>query len=440
MSEWRETEIGLIPKEWNYIPFKQVLAEPTRNGIYKSKEYHGTGIRVVNMKEIFAFDKLPNIEMSRIELTKSELEKASVHENDLLFARRSIVAEGAGKCTLILNQKEPLTFESSIIRVRPDQERANSEYIFYLFFSTFGKYLLRTILRQVAVSGITGTDLVNLKLPLPALQEQKKIAAVLSCLDAKIENLRKQNETLERIAQTLFKHWFIDFEFPNEKGEPYRSSGGAMQPSELGEIPAGWRVSPFETTFLISLRNGLTKPRQVRGRGFYMVNMGELFANKRIGDLEMDRVPLSEAEFQKSMLQTGDILFARQSLIREGAGQCSIITESSEKRTFEGHLIRCRIDPKKANSFYFFYHFWSCAGRFQIQALVEQVAAAGIRASDLAKLEVLIPPINLQNLFFSIIKPMEQSIALNLRQIQTLTKTRDTLLPKLMSGKLRLTK
>ncbi|NCS49825.1 MAG: hypothetical protein GPJ29_18345 [Microcystis aeruginosa BK11-02] len=219
MSEWKETEIGLIPENWNYIPLKQILSEPARNGIYKSKEYHGRGTKVVNMGEMFRFDKLPEIEMSRIELTPEELEKSFLTEGDLLFARRSLVAEGAGKCTLVLSQKEPLTFESSIIRIRPDKIKANSEYLFYLFSSKIGKYLLRTILRQVAVSGITGTDLVNIKIPLPLISEQKRIAAVLSCLDAKIENLRRQNETLENIAQTLFKHWFIDFEWEQVKAE-----------------------------------------------------------------------------------------------------------------------------------------------------------------------------------------------------------------------------
>jgi type I restriction enzyme S subunit len=61
-------------------------------------------------------------------------------------------------------------------------------------------------------------------------------------LSYKIENLRRQNETLEAIAQTLFKHWFVDFEFPNADGKPYKSSGGEMERSELGEIPADWRI------------------------------------------------------------------------------------------------------------------------------------------------------------------------------------------------------
>ena len=85
-------------------------------------------------------------------------------------------------------------------------------------------------------------DLKCILIPDLLLSEQKQIADILSCLDNKIDNLRRQNETLEKIAQTLFKHWFIDFEFPNDDGKPYKSSGGAMVASELGNIPEGWRV------------------------------------------------------------------------------------------------------------------------------------------------------------------------------------------------------
>jgi len=82
-------------------------------------------------------------------------------------------------------------------------------------------------------------------LNIPPIEEQKKIADVLSCLDEKIENLRRQNETLEAIAQTLFKHWFIDFEFPNTDGKPYKSSGGEMVDSAIGDIPEGWKIGRY---------------------------------------------------------------------------------------------------------------------------------------------------------------------------------------------------
>ena len=99
------------------------------------------------------------------------------------------------------------------------------------------------------VEHLNMSDIRGLKLPdIPPLEEQRAIASVLSCLDEKIDNLRKQNKTLEAIAQTLFKHWFIDFEFPNDDGKPYKSSGGEMVASELGEIPKDWTVGKIEDT------------------------------------------------------------------------------------------------------------------------------------------------------------------------------------------------
>ena len=85
-------------------------------------------------------------------------------------------------------------------------------------------------------------NLLSIPIFMPDREERLELTRLLNSLDRKIENLRKQNETLERIAQTLFKHWFVNFEFPKEVGKPYKSSGGEMMRSELGEIPAGWHV------------------------------------------------------------------------------------------------------------------------------------------------------------------------------------------------------
>ena len=89
---------------------------------------------------------------------------------------------------------------------------------------------------------ITYTELSNLEILLPSLKEQKTIANILSSLDDKIELNNKINKNLEELAQTLYKRWFVDFDFPNEEGEPYKSSGGEMVDSELGMIPRGWEV------------------------------------------------------------------------------------------------------------------------------------------------------------------------------------------------------
>jgi type I restriction enzyme, S subunit len=146
---------------------------------------------------------------------------------------------------------------------------------------------------------------------------------------------------------------------------------------------------PFEELFEIPLRNGLTKPKQVRGEGYKMVNMGELFAFPRIKNVPMDRVPLADKEKELSMLESGDLLFARQSLVREGAGECSIFIADESEVCFESHLIRCRLNKNIANPFFYYYFFRSKFGKQTIDAIIEQGAgASGIRGSDLAKLQV----------------------------------------------------
>jgi type I restriction enzyme S subunit len=93
-----------LPTGWHLMSFEKMLAEPVRNGIYKAKEFHGTGARVVNMGEIFAHDFISDQEMKRVELTDDARSKFGLKDGDLLFARRSLVLEGSGKCSLVINQ------------------------------------------------------------------------------------------------------------------------------------------------------------------------------------------------------------------------------------------------------------------------------------------------------------------------------------------------
>jgi len=148
-----------LPSSWRVVEFGEVLKGGTRNGIYKSKAFHGRGTKIVNMGELFAHPRLRAVEMRRVELTNVELSRSDIQPGDLLFARRSLVAEGAGKCSIVLETDEPTTFESSIIRARPDPKQASSLFLYYLFGSPFGVYSLGSILRHVAVAGITGSDL-----------------------------------------------------------------------------------------------------------------------------------------------------------------------------------------------------------------------------------------------------------------------------------------
>ena len=165
----KQTEMGTIPENWELLKFGDLLSEPTRNGIYKPKNFHGRGVKIINMGELFGYPRIAQQPMKRIDLTSSEVERFGVRKGDLLFARRSLVAEGAGKCSIVDQNGEARAFESSIIRARLDFEKCDPEFYFYFFRSQCGLHQLDTIRRQVAVAGITGSDLITLTVPVPPL-------------------------------------------------------------------------------------------------------------------------------------------------------------------------------------------------------------------------------------------------------------------------------
>lgn len=242
-----------LDAEWRTVRFNELLAEPVKNGVYKPKAFHGRGAKIVNMGELFAYPRLRPVPMRRLETSLTEIARFALRPGDLLFARRSLVAEGAGKCSIVLEVDEPTVFESSIIRARPDPRKAFPLYLYYYFNSRPGLQRLDTIRRQVAVAGITGTDLAALALTIPPIAEQQAIAHVLGTLDDKIELNARHSLTLERLLRAIFKSWFVDFDPVGESISPPTRPSNSLrglfpdrfEVSELGAIPAGWSFAPI---------------------------------------------------------------------------------------------------------------------------------------------------------------------------------------------------
>lgn len=179
-----------------------------------------------------------------------------------------------------------------------------------------------------------------------------------------------------------------------------------------------WPEIEFESLYDISSKNGLTRPARVRGQGYKMINMGELFGHDRIGSIDMELVPMNERELTNMLVEEGDLLFARQSLVLAGAGKCSIVMEVAEPTTFESHIIRVRLKKDIAASGFYYYYFKSPICR--IKSIVTQGVQAGIRGNDLKKLIVHVPPLVTQNNLAEVLTNYDDLIENNLRRIQLL--------------------
>lgn len=175
-------------------------------------------------------------------------------------------------------------------------------FIYYLLLANID--YLKSNANGSTFQELSGSVLKNLEFRIPSLETQKEIAHILGTLDDKIELNRRMNKTLEDIAQALFKHWFIDFEFPNEEGKPYKSSGGEMVDSELGPIPKGWKVGRIGDISL--LKNQIIDPKEcpdAKYIGLEHINGNEFTIN--------GYGKASDTISCKRVFNKGDILFGK---------------------------------------------------------------------------------------------------------------------------------
>ena len=419
------------------VPFAQLLEEPVRNGIYKKREFHGRGVKVVNMGELFANPRLRAVDMKRVELTESEQRRFGVQAGDLLFARRSLVAEGAGKCSVVLEANEFTTFESSIIRARPDPTKADSLFLYYYFNSPIGLHALDTIRRHVAVAGITGTDLAQLAVEMPPLAEQRAIARILGTLDDKIELNRRMNATLEAMARALFKSWFVDFDPVRAKMEG-RDTGlppdvAALFPdrlveSELGEIPEGWEVVPLPEMIEVnpprSLRKGEVAP---------YLDMANMPTRGHVPDTVIDRPFGSGMRFTN-----GDTLVARITPCLEN-GKTAYVDFLHHDRIGWGstEYIVMRPKPPLPNEFAYCLARSTGFREFAIQNMTGTSGRQRVPAQALSQFLLPSPPEPLAARFGKVVQPLFARASEAVRESRTFAALRDALLPKLVSGKLR---
>ena len=416
--------------EWRSIAFGHLLAEPVRNGIYKQKQFHGRGAKIVNMGELFAHPRLRAVPMKRVELSDSESDRFTLAKGDLLFARRSLVAEGAGKCSVVLEIDEPTTFESSIIRARPDRARADSLFLYYFFNSTAGLHCLDTIRRQVAVAGITGSDLARLEVTLPPLPEQRAIAHILGTLDDKIELNRRMNETLEAMARALFKSWFVDFDPVRAKAEG-RDPGlpkslanlypARLVDSELGEIPEGWKAgSIYEIADVVYGAPFASAKFNTEGVGEPLIRIRDL-TNESPG------VWTPEVHPKGHKVRAGDVVVGMD-------GEFRAYLWGGDEAWLNQRV--CVFVPKRG----------ACAA-FVRNSIMEPLAhveatetattVIHLGKGDIDRFRVVVPPGKVLAAFNKHCQPWYERIVAAKRESRNLAALRDSLLPKLISGEFR---
>jgi type I restriction enzyme S subunit len=397
---------------------------------------------MVNMGELFACSRLRNAAMDRVPVGAGE-SKFLLAPGDLLFARQSLVLEGAGRCSIFLGDPEPVTFESHITRVRLEPHKASALFYFYFFQSHQGRSAIGSIVEQGAgASGIRGSDLAKLNVRWPPLDQQRRIAHILSTLDDKIELNRRMSETLEAMARALFKSWFVDFDPVRAKTEG-RDTGlpkhlghlfpDSFEESELGEIPKGWEVKQIAD--LATIVGGSTPSTTVSeywaGGSHAWATPKDLSGKRTFVLLETERLITDAglAQIASGLLPAGTVILSSRAPI-------GYLAVAEVPLAINQGFIAMRAKVGVSNLFLL---QWACVAHDEIVSRANGSTFLEISKSAFRPIQLVVPDLGVMDAFDSLTRPLYERTVTCERQSRALIETRDTLLPKLISGELRVT-
>lgn len=348
--------------------------------------------------------------------------RTKLEDEDILITNSGTI----GKMVFIKNNKKvrKTTFQKSVAIIKPNKDKVNSKYLYYVLSSKVNKLI--NLSGGSVQKNLLLKDLRKLEIDLPSLETQEKIASILSALDNKIELNNEMNKTLEEMAQTLFKRWFIDFDFPNENGEPYRSSGGKMVDSELGEIPEGWEVGAIkEIGEVITGKTPSTKNKENYGGKIPFITIPDMHGNIFITNTERYLSEIGNRTQSKKLLPVNSIIVSCIATV----GLVSLNIRPSHTNQQINSIV-----PKSQNMLFYFFNVIK-----KLEDKLKMIGSAGTTTLNVNKgafenIRIVFPNLKLMETYNNFVKNMYLKINENQQEIQSLIQIRDTLLPKLMSG------
>lgn len=349
-------------------------------------------------------------------ITRLGLEQSSttlLQKDDIIISARGTVGETA----MI---PYPMAFNQSCYGIRAKRDLVNSIFLYYLLKTSIKS--LKNNAHGLVFDTITRDTFDGISIDLPPLPVQKKIAAILSSLDDKIELNTRMNKVLEEIARALFQRWFVEFEFPDAEGKPYKSAGGKMVESEMGMVPEGWRVGTIGDIAKI------TMGQSPNGESYNELGIGEVFYQGRAEfGIRFPKRRLFTTE-PKRMAEKGDVLLS----VRAPVGDINI---ASEKCCIGRGL--AAIQSTDNHPSFILYTLMDLKRELDVFN-GEGTVFGSINKDSLHSISTFIPLPDQIDLFEKIASAIDLHIEMNYCEIERLQKIRDALLPKLMSGELEI--
>jgi type I restriction enzyme S subunit len=443
--------------EWRVHTLSEVY--DFASGLSKPRSEFGSGFPFLSFKDVFYNRFVPKALDNLVQSSDAERKKCSIKRGDVFLTRTSETMDELGMSCVSLSNVPDATFNGFTKRLRPkDENYILPEYAGYFFSSPYFRQSVNAMSTMSTRASLNNDMLSRLEIVVPEQGEQLRIANVLKPLDDKIELNRQMNETLEEMARALFRDWFVDFgpirrkmegatdpsiimgsAFPPDKA----ASLAPLFPSKLGAdgLPERWvttrtedvalkiAMGPFGSNIKVSTFVDAGVPI-ISGHHLHgtFLKHGD---HKFITEEHADRL-------KNSNVFEGDIIFTHAGTI----GQVSMIGSGGDHERFvvSQRQFFLRPDQTKVSPFFLLMFYKSAKGQHELLANASQVGVPSIArpSSHLKSIEFCLPAMEVMTSFENTVGPLFAKMAANEQGTQTLAKMRDLLLPKLMSGEIRL--
>ncbi|MGV4201057.1 restriction endonuclease subunit S [Citrobacter murliniae] len=396
------------------------------SGISSTKEQAGHGSPFLSFSVVFNNYFVPDILNDLMDTSEKEKEIYSIKSGDIFLTRTSEVVDELAMSCVAVKDYPNATFSGFLKRLRPTQDHITYPKFmaFYLRSPMFRKTMTNNAVMTLRAS-LNEAIFSYLELLLPAYSEQKKAGNLLYLLNQKIALNNRINAELAAMAKTLYDYWFVQFDFPDANGKPYKTSGGKMAYNATlkREIPVEWNTSTLWN--IAKYTNGLPMQKYREDSDIYLPVIKIREMNNGISaDTEKARVDIPEA----AVINDGDVLFSWSATL-------DVKIWSQGKGALNQHIFKVSSDiyPK---SFYYF-ELLNYLKHFKMIADLRKTTMGHITLDHLKQAYICLPPLFLLEEFNSKVHDIFQQHLLLEKENRSLIKLRDWLLPMLMNGQVK---
>ena len=397
-TEWKDTTLGEVATRITKG------TTPTTLGF----DFVETGVNFIKVESITDDGKLLSSKFAHIaDETHTALSRSILQEDDILFS----IAGAIGRSALVPKEVLPANVNQAVAIVRPNKEKILPRFLAFLLLNKEVIRFTNSIVAQSVQANINLQQLSDLEISLPSTKQQQEITAILGCIDDKIELLKNQNETLEQTAQAIFNEWFV-------------------KPITNGNLPDEWKMGTLGD--VLDVKGGTTP--STRNAEYWD------------GDIHWT-TPKDLSDRRDAFLLDTNSRITEKGLARIGSGLLPVGTLLLSSRAPIGYIAITAI-PLAINQGYIainsrgawnnhFTFLWLKANMSLVLSAANGSTFMEISKGSFRTIETPLPPTELLESFSKGVSPMFEKILSNIRSIKSLSSIRDALLPRLMSGEIK---